>query len=159
HMTYPHVTKTIGLLLFVTTSVHAWGQSLPAGAVLLTPNELQWQPLPAPVGAMISELVGGRTQPGFYVEWVQFPANFTHYPHSHPEEKTYTAISGTLYVGFGDTFEPAKLKALPPGSFWTEPANVNHLLMTKDGPVFFQIADTGPSGTTFVAPAHDPHKK
>jgi len=69
------------------------------------------------------------------------------------------SMKGTLYVGFGDTFDQAKLKALPPGSFWTEPANINHFLMTKDEPVSFQITGIGPSGTTFVDPAHDPRKK
>jgi quercetin dioxygenase-like cupin family protein len=159
HMTFSNLAKTIGLVLVAMTPLLAWGQGLPAGAVMRTPSELQWKPLPAPVGAQILELVGGRTQPGFDVERVQFPANFTHYPHSHPEYRTYTVISGTLSVGFGDTFDQAKLKALPPGSFWTEPANVNHFFMTKDGPVFFQLTGTGPSGTTFVDPAHDPRKK
>jgi len=158
-MTFLNRAKIIGLVLFVTTPLLAWGQELPAGAVMLTPSELKWKPGAAPVGAQLSELVGGRTQPGFYVERVQFPANFIHYPHSHPDNRTYTVISGTLYIGFGDTFDQAKLKALPPGSFWTEPANLNHFLMTKDEPVSFQITGTGPSGTTFVDPAHDPRKK
>jgi len=48
---------------------------------------------------------------------------------------------------------------LPPGSFWTEPANINHFLMTKDELVFFQITGIGLSGTTFVDPAHDLRKK
>ena len=158
-MTFSTGARIIGLALFVLAPLPAPGQAPPAGAVMLTPAELKWQPLPAPAGAKFSDLVGGRTQPGFYVERVQFPAQFTHYPHSHPEARTYTVISGTLYVGFGDKFEQAKLKALPPGSFWTEPANVNHFLMTKDKPVVFQITGTGPSGTTFVDPAHDPRKK
>ena len=158
-MTLSTRATIIGLVLFVTTPFLARGQELSAGAVMLTPSELQWKPGAAPVGAQFSELVGSRTQPGFYVERVQFPANFIHYPHAHPDNRTYTVISGTLYVGFGDKFEQAKLKALPPGSFWTEPANINHFLMTKDEPVFFQITGTGPSGTTFVDPAHDPRKK
>jgi hypothetical protein len=29
----------------------------------------------------------------------------------------------------------------------------------KEGPVFFQITGTDPSGTTFVDPAHAPRKK
>jgi hypothetical protein len=95
HMTRSNRTKIMALVLFVTTPWLAWRQGLPAGAVMLTPSELQWKLLPAPMGAQISELVGGRMQPGFYVERVQFPANFTHYPHSHPEERTYTVISGT----------------------------------------------------------------
>ena len=158
-MTLSTRAMIIGLMLFFTMPFLARGQELSAGAVMLTPSELQWKPGAAPVSAQFSELVGSRTQPGFYVERVQFPANFIHYPHSHPDNRSYTVISGTLYVGFGDAFDQAKLKALPPGSFWTEPANMNHFLMTKDGPVFFQITGTGPSGTTFVDPAHDPRKK
>lgn len=159
HMTRASRATILGLVLCVTTPWLAWGQELPAGATMLTPSELPWKPAPAPAGAQIAVLVGGRTQPGFYVERVQFPANFIHYPHAHPDNRTYTVISGTLYVGFGDTFDQAKLKTLPPGSFWTEPANANHFLMTKDEPVSFQITGTGPSGTTFVDPAHDPRKK
>ncbi len=158
-MTLSNRAQLLGLVLFLTTPFLAWGQDLPAGAVMLTPSELTWKPLPAPVGAQISELVSSRTQTGFYIERAQFPANFTHSPHSHPDNRTYTVISGTLYVGFGDKFDQAHLKALPPSSFWTEPANLNHFLMTKDEPVFFQITGTGPSGTTFVDPAHDPRKK
>ena len=40
-------------------------------------------------------------------------------------------ISGTLYVGFGERLDEAKLKALPPGSFWTESANVPHFLVVR----------------------------
>jgi quercetin dioxygenase-like cupin family protein len=158
-MTRSSRAKILGLVLFVTTPWLAWGQNLPAGAVVLTPSEIRWKSSPVPVGSQIAELVSNRRQSGFYVERVQFPAKFIHYPHAHPDDRTYTVISGTLYVGFGDTFDETKLKALPPGSFWTEPANVNHFLMTKDEPVSFQITGTGPSGTTFVDPAHDPRKK
>jgi len=158
-MTQSNRVMLMSTVLVVSTALLAVGQGLPQGPVLLTPSELTWKPLPAPVGAQISELVSGRTQPGFYVERVQFPADFIHYPHAHPDNRTYTVISGTLYVGFGDKFAEAKLKALPPGSFWTEPANVNHFAMTKGEPVFFQITGTGPSGTKFVDPAHDPRKK
>ena len=92
-MTLSTCAKIIGLVLFVTTPLLAWGQELPAGAVMLTPSELKWKPLPAPVGAQISELVSGRTQPGFYVERVQFPANFTAST-SRPSWKRYeTGIS------------------------------------------------------------------
>jgi len=33
------------------------------------------------------------------------PPNFIHYPHAHPDSRTHTVISDTLYVGFGDTFD------------------------------------------------------
>lgn len=123
---------------------------------MLTPGELQWKPMRAPAGAEAANLIGGRMQPGIYIERVHYPAHFINHAHSHPDDRTYTVISGTLYVGFGDSLNQARLKALPPGSFWTEPAGVNHFLLTKEEPVVFQITGKGPSGTTYVNPSHDP---
>ncbi len=153
-----HVAGMAGLLLLATPPLPlASAQDSPA--VVLTPDEIKWQPMLVPPGAETAALVGSRTRPGFYVERVRFPANFTHRPHSHPDDRTYTVISGTLHVGLGDRLDEARLKALPPGSFWTEPANVAHFLVTRDEPVMFQITGTGPSGTTFADPAHDPRRK
>jgi quercetin dioxygenase-like cupin family protein len=149
----------IGLVLCATIPVLAWGEDLPTGAVRLTADELKWKPLEVPKGAEITELVGSRSQPGPYIVRVKFPPNFTHYPHSHPDARTYTVISGTWYVGYGDKLDLTKLKALPAGSFHTEPANLNHFVITKDEGVIVQMTGIGPSGTKFVDPAHDPQKK
>jgi quercetin dioxygenase-like cupin family protein len=153
--------RMVGLALLATAPVGmASAQNLPAGVVMLTMDEIQLQPSPnPPPGSANAELVGSRSKPGFWVERVRFPANFIHQPHSHPDNRTYTVISGTLHVGFGDRVDETKLKKLPPGSFWTEPANVVHFLVTRDEPVTFQITGNGPSGTTFVDPAHDPRKR
>ena len=151
--------KTMGFVFCTLTPLLVWGQDIPAGAVRLTPSELQWRPMEVPKGAEITALVGGRSKPGPYVERVKFPPNFTHHSHSHPDDRTYTVISGTWHVGYGDKLDPAKLKALPPGSFHTEPANMSHFIVTKDEGAVIQISGTGPSGTTFVDPAHDPRKK
>jgi len=151
--------KTIGFLLCIVTPLLVWGEDLPAGAVRLTPDELKWRPMEVPQGAEITALVGGRSESGPYVERVKFPPNFTHYPHAHPDNRTYTVISGTWYVGYGDKLDLAKLKALPAGSFHTEPANVTHFVVTKEAGAIVQITGTGPSGTTFVDPAHDPRKR
>src|SRR3989344_3290423 len=74
-----------------------WGEDF--SAVRLTPDELKWKPVQWPKGLEITELVGSRSQPGPFVERVKFPPKFTHYPHFHPDDRTYTVISGTLYVG------------------------------------------------------------
>ena len=122
---------------------------LPPGAMRVTPDELRFGPGRVP-GHEIAPLIGASNKPGTYVERVRFPANTISRAHSHPEDRTYTVISGTWYVGYGDTYDPAKLKALPPGSFYTEPANVNHFSLTKDEPVLVQISGHGPSATRFV---------
>lgn len=130
---------------------------LPAGAVRITTEELKWRPGRVP-GHEIAPLSGDSTKPGPYVERVKFPANSTSQSHSHPDDRTYTVISGTWYVGYGDKLDPAKLKALPAGSYHTEPANVTHFSVIKEEGVIVQITGTGPTATRFFDPAHTPKK-
>ena len=130
---------------------------LPKGAVRITAEELKWRPGRAP-GVEIADVIGASTKPGPFVERIKFPANFTQHAHSHPDDRTYTVISGTWFVGYGDKLDPKKLKALAAGSFHTEPANVNHFVMTKEGGVVVQITGTGPTGFKYVDPAHAPKK-
>ena len=66
-----------------------------------------------------------------------------------------TILSGTWYTGYGEKFDEAALKALPAGSFYTEPANVAHFVEVRE-PVVIQVSGTGPSGRRFVDHAGDP---
>jgi len=52
-----------------------------------------------------------------------------------------------------------KLKALPQGSFFTEPPGASYFAMTKDEPVTIYVTGVGPAGTTYVNPADDPGKQ
>ncbi len=130
---------------------------LPPGAMRITPDELRFGPGRVP-GHEIAPLIGASNKPGAYVERVRFPANTISQAHSHPEDRTYTVISGTWHVGYGDSYDPVKLKALPPGSFYTEPANVPHFSLTKDEPVLVQISGNGPSATRFVDASQAPRR-
>jgi hypothetical protein len=67
-------------------------------------------------------------------------------------------ISGTWHIGHGDGFDEAKLKALPAGSFYTEPPSQNHFAATGDEPVVVQITGFGPSSTEYVDATQDPRK-
>jgi quercetin dioxygenase-like cupin family protein len=129
----------------------------PPGALRITPDELRWGPGRVP-GHEIAALIGASNKPGAYAERVRFPAQTVSQPHSHPEDRSYTVISGTWYVGYGDAYDPARLKALPPGSFYTEPANVTHFWLTRDEAVVVQISGTGPSATRFVDSSQAPRR-
>jgi len=145
-------------LAFGLTVLGAYAaDDLPQGAVRITTEELTWKPGRVP-GHEIAPLIGDSTKPGPYVERVKFPANSTSQAHSHPEDRTYTVLSGTWYVGYGDKLDPAKLKALPVGSYHTEPANVSHFSVIKEEGVVVQITGTGPTATRFVDPANAPKK-
>ena len=61
-------------------------------------------------------------------------------------------ISGTWYIGYGDAFNPAELKALPPGSFYTEPADRPQFAETREEPMIVQITGVSPSSTGTLIP-------
>jgi len=150
--------KLVMCLALGFTAFNAYAtDELPAGAVRITTEELKWRPGRVP-GHEIAPLIGDSTKPGPYVERVKFPANSISQPHSHPDDRTYTVISGTWYIGYGDKFDPSKLKALPAGSYHTEPANVSHFSVIKGEGVIVQITGSGPTATRFVDPAHAPKK-
>jgi quercetin dioxygenase-like cupin family protein len=119
-----------------------------------TPAEMQWgaQGGLAMAGMEQVNLVGNPSEPGPYTLRLKFPAGYKLAPHVHPDYREVTILSGTWYTGYGATFEAAALKALPAGSFYTEPANVAHFVEVRE-PVTIQVSGTGPSGRSFVNPA------
>ncbi len=137
----------IAVSLLVPAAVSA--EPTPATGLMLTPSQLQWKPNPRVAGLEVANIMGDATKPGPYVQRVRFPAGQVVKPHSHPEDRTYTVISGTWYVGWGDRFDDTRLMALPAGSFYTEPAGVPHFIVTYED-VVVQISGTGPTAVQYV---------
>ena len=83
---------------------------------------------------------------------VRFPAtlNYRRLPHFHPDDKIVTVLVGTIYVGYGEQFDEGGMKALGPGSIWTEPMKQPHYVWAKDGEVVIQVVGFGPTGDTFI---------
>jgi len=121
----------------------------PTQGLMLTPAKLQWQPNPRVPGLEIAILLGDATKPGPYVQRVRFPAGQTVKAHSHPDDRSYTVISGTWYVGWGAEFDASRLTPLPAGSFYTEPAGVPHFIITRED-VVVQISGMGPTAVHYV---------
>ena len=94
-------------------------------------------------------LKGDPTKPGLYTIVLRIPANTRIAAHTHPDDRIGTVISGTWYFGYGKTFDANALKALPPGSFYTEPPADPHFAETRDSAVVLQITGYGPTGTTY----------
>jgi quercetin dioxygenase-like cupin family protein len=152
-MASPHAPKSLAAVALVVACTAASAQET---GRTLTPADLQWKPSTRVKGLEQADLIGNSTKPGPYVQRVRFPANFVNPPHSHPEERTYTVISGTWYLGWGTTLDETKLLALPPGSFYTEPADVPHFVLSKGEPVVVQISGMGPTASRFVDPSQAP---
>ena len=123
-------------------------QELPPGVVLFDAKKAQWSTT-SPVGNPRASIIGDDQKPGPYVFITRArplsPDNPGARPHTHPDDRTYTIISGTWYVGFGDKFDESKRIALTAGSFYTEPAGVPHFIMVKDANTVVKITGTGPS--------------
>jgi quercetin dioxygenase-like cupin family protein len=96
-------------------------------------------------------LKGDPTKAGLYTIVIKVPANTRIEAHDHPDDRVATVISGTWYLGYGSRFDERELKALSPGSFYTEPPHDSHFARTGDTAVVIQISGFGPTGTTYSA--------
>src|SRR5689334_5324553 len=121
------------------------------GVVALTPLEMNWTSqggLAAP-GMEQLNLVGDPARPGPYTLRLKFPKGFKVAPHTHPDSREVTIISGVFATGYGETFDNARLKTLPAGSFYTEPANAPHYIEIEEDTIL-QVSGMGPSGRKFI---------
>ncbi len=84
------------------------------------------------------------------------PPNSRIEAHSHPDARSCFVLQGTWYLGYGDKFEKSELKALPPGSHYTEPAGANHFAATRDSAALVECTGVGPTGTKFANSSDDP---
>jgi hypothetical protein len=127
------------------------------GVVAVTPVEMKWTSqggLAAP-GMEQLNLLGDPAKPGPYTLRLKFPKGFKIAPHTHPDSREVTILSGIFSTGYGEKFDAANLKILPAGSFYTEPANIPHYIEIKEDAVL-QVSGTGPSGRIFVNPPDSP---
>ena len=123
-------------------------------------ENLKWVPFPAfPPEARIAVLVGNPNLSEPYVMRVKLPAGVKLMPHTHPEDRIYTVISGTFYIGIGTKFNPDNLKAYPPGSVIVLPANTPHFHWAKSGDYITQVSAHGPLGISYINPSDDPRNR
>jgi quercetin dioxygenase-like cupin family protein len=101
-------------------------------------------------GIQTRVLKGDPTRAGLYTIQLEVPANTRIEAHDHPDDRVATVIAGTWYFGYGKRFSAEQLKALTPGSFYTEPAHEAHFARTGDTAVVVQITGIGPTGTTYT---------
>lgn len=137
-------------LLVVLNVTVAEAQDLPPGVRVLTPSDLRWTESPRAPGVQAATLAGDPNKPGPYVLRAKYPPNLVNPPHHHPLDEEITVLSGTLYLGHGESMDPAKASPLPPGSFVFEPAKTWHYLFTRAEPVEVEIRGMGPRANIFA---------
>jgi quercetin dioxygenase-like cupin family protein len=116
----------------------------------ILPDRVSWVSPPNLAGLHIAWILGSEQQAGAYILRVKLASGAKIPPHTHPDERNTTVLRGTIYVGFGETFDESRLVAVPAGAVYVVPAGVPHYLWAKDGETMYQEAGLGPTGNSFV---------
>lgn len=123
-------------------------------------QEIQWKPFSAfPSEVRLAILVGQPSESGPYTIRVKVPNGVKLMPHRHPEDRIYTVISGTFYIGLGDEFDADKLQAYPPGAVIILPGNTSHFHWAKSGEYVSQVTAIGPLGLEYLNASDDPRNQ
>ena len=145
-------TLSMGLLFTA-----AYAAPLLSPQLRLTPNEVDSMPAhdsgagtSGVPGIRTTVMSGDPTQDGPYTIRLSVPANTKIQAHTHRDDRTAIVISGVWYFGYGPAAAAAAEKALPMGSFYTEPSGVAHFAETKADPVVVYITGHGPTDTVYV---------
>lgn len=136
-------------------SLATFAQAKNIDAVLPESDSLKWTALSTLPGAKIAVLAGNPEKKGYFVVRVKFPADYTVAPHHHVIDEYDTVLSGTYYLGTGNTLDKDKSTPLVAGSFAKIPAKLNHYGWTKEETIL-QISGMGPWGVVYEKP-EKPH--
>jgi quercetin dioxygenase-like cupin family protein len=145
---------TLSLALLFTV---AYAAPLPFPQLRLTPSEVDSMQAhdagagtSGVAGIRTTVISGNPTRDGPYTIRLRVPANTKIQAHTHRDDRTAIVISGVWYFGYGPAASAAAEKALPAGSFYTEPGGVAHFAETKADPVVVYITGNGPTDTVYV---------
>jgi quercetin dioxygenase-like cupin family protein len=101
-------------------------------------------------------LFGDPTAPGTYTIALRVPAHTIIAAHTHRGDRFAVVVSGTWWFGYGPINTKDKLKALAPGSFYTEPDGQPHFARTGDQAAVVYITGVGPTDTHYLDASADP---
>ena len=127
--------------------------------VIIQPDSLKWTAVPPvlPKGAQIAALYGDPDKAEPFVFRLKFPAGYGVAAHMHSNDYDVTVLSGTMYLGMGDKFDPARGEGLKPGGYLHLPKGMHHYEWSDEDTVI-QLSGVGPVGMTYLNPADDPSK-
>lgn len=111
------------------------------------PDNIKWTANEA-AGSQTAVLYGDPSKPGLYIVLFKWLPGHMSRPHTHPNDRYVTVISGTWWVGTGPKYDPASTKPIPAGSFVRHYAKQIHYDGAKDSEVLLEIVGMGPADST-----------
>ncbi len=136
---------------FVAFLLPAFSVATPAAAqqpdaTITTPDSVKWNPAPFP-GIMIAVAAGNPMASGMYAIFVKFAPGAKALPHTHPDQRIVTVLSGVIHVGIGTELDQSKAMVLKAGSVVIIPADAPHYGWTTDSEAILHEVGTAPTGT------------
>ena len=107
-------------------------------------------------GIQTTRLSGDPAAAGPYTIALRVPAHTVIAAHTHRDDRSAVVVSGTWWFGYGPVNTREHLKALGPGSFYTEPGGQAHFARTGDQAVVVYITGVGPTDTRYLDASHAP---
>ena len=141
-------TLALALLALMTAEPAVDGADLDRAAVDFTaPADIKWVRNAAGTNEQ-AVLFGDPSKPGPYVARIKwFPGNMSR-PHFHPNDRFFVVISGTWWMGTGETFDPASTVPAPAGSYVIHYGGKIHYDGAKDEETIIQVWGIGPATAT-----------
>lgn len=143
-----HVTRSLLAATLLCSAFCAVAETTAPQPVL--PESFKWSGPPNNPLLKGAWVVGAEKESGHYAFRVTLMRGGRIPVHTHPDTRYTTVLSGTLYVGFGETDDESKMVTVPAGAVYSAPANVPHYLYAKDGDVIYQENGTGPTATVWA---------
>lgn len=124
----------------------------------LSPSEVAALPI-AGAGAGTSglkaietrRLLGDPGKAGPYTIAIRVPPNTHIAAHTHRDDRSAVVVGGLWHFGYGAVASEAGTRALPAGSYYTEPAADAHFAWTGAEGATVYISGIGPSDTHYTA--------
>jgi quercetin dioxygenase-like cupin family protein len=139
--------RVFAIAALAIAAVAAHAQTAP---VTVLPGEVKFGPVPFAQGVDAAWLAGAPDAAGPYTLRVRIARDAKIPPHTHPDTRQITVLSGELHAGQGTAFDANAMKAYPAGTFFIMPAGVPHFVWAKSGEVIYQETGNGPSPTALV---------
>ena len=149
-MTPRRLAQLAAAVLAALAAPSALAQNAPAAPVEMKPADVQWKDDARAPGLKMAVMSGDPKQVGLYVVRVKLAKDAKLQPHTHPDVRYTTVLAGEVMLGFGETFDAAKMKAYPAGTLIIFPANSPHYVWSKTGETIIQDVGIGPTGSTPV---------
>jgi quercetin dioxygenase-like cupin family protein len=138
----------LAVLAATAAATSARGADIDRTAVdFKTPAEIKWVRNAAGTNES-AVLFGDPSKPGPYVVRIKWlPGNMSR-PHFHPNDRFFVVLSGTWWMGTGETFDPNNTVPAPAGSYVIHYAGKVHYDGAKDEETIIQVWGMGPATST-----------